>query len=204
MSDDVQELITARDLGRRRDDDGWLMRDVELTLGGGDRVAVVGPTGSGKSVLLRALGCLDVIDQGDLCWQGRAIADAEVPHYRAQAIYLHQRAAMFDGTVADNLRLPFSLRVHQDKQFDRDWAVAQLALLQRLATFLEKDVRDLSGGEAQIVALSGRDDLSALDRQKIAKRISGLASRRSRVETQLQIEAWIADWQTAAGGDHAV
>jgi putative ABC transport system ATP-binding protein len=154
MSDEPRELISACDLGRRREEGGWLIRDVELTLRGGDRVAVVGPTGSGKSVLLRALGCLDAIDQGNLCWRGRAIADAEVPPYRANVVYLHQRAAMFDGTVQDNLRLPFSLRVHKGKPFDRDWAVAQLGLLDRPATFLEKDVRDLSGGEAQIVALT--------------------------------------------------
>lgn len=57
--------------------------------------------------------------------------------------------------------------------------------------------------EAQIEALWGRDDLTALDRQKIAQLISGIASRRMLVETELQIEAWIADWQTAAAGDRA-
>ncbi len=57
--------------------------------------------------------------------------------------------------------------------------------------------------EAQIEALFGRDDLTALDRQKVAQLISGIASRRMLVETQLQIEAWIADWQTAAAGDRA-
>jgi hypothetical protein len=58
--------------------------------------------------------------------------------------------------------------------------------------------------EAQIQALFGRDDLTALERQKVAQLISGIASRRMLVESQLQIEAWIADWQTAAAGDHAV
>jgi hypothetical protein len=58
--------------------------------------------------------------------------------------------------------------------------------------------------EAQIQAMFGRDDLTALDRQKVAQLISAIASRRMLVETQLQIEAWIADWQTAAAGDHAV
>jgi uncharacterized membrane protein YccC len=58
--------------------------------------------------------------------------------------------------------------------------------------------------EAQIQAVFGRDDLTALDRQKVAQLISGIALRRMLVETQLQIEAWIADWQTAAAGDHAV
>jgi hypothetical protein len=58
--------------------------------------------------------------------------------------------------------------------------------------------------EAQIQAVFGRDDLTALDRQKVAQLISGIASKRMLVETLLQVEAWIADWQTAATGDHAV
>jgi uncharacterized membrane protein YccC len=58
--------------------------------------------------------------------------------------------------------------------------------------------------ETQIEVLFGRDDLTALDRQNVAQLISGIASRRMLVEAQLQIEAWIADWQTASSGDHAV
>ena len=58
--------------------------------------------------------------------------------------------------------------------------------------------------EAQIEILRGRDDVTALDRQQIAQLISEIASRRMLVEAQLQIEAWIADWQTAADGEEAV
>jgi hypothetical protein len=52
--------------------------------------------------------------------------------------------------------------------------------------------------EAQIEALRGRDDLPVLERQQVLRLISEIASRRTLVEAQLQIEAWIADWQTAA------
>jgi uncharacterized membrane-anchored protein YhcB (DUF1043 family) len=57
--------------------------------------------------------------------------------------------------------------------------------------------------EAQIEALRGGDDLTALDRQEVARLISGIAFRRMLVEAHLQIESWIADWQTAATGDRA-
>jgi uncharacterized membrane protein YccC len=57
--------------------------------------------------------------------------------------------------------------------------------------------------EAQIEALRGRDDLTALDRQEVARLISEIASRRVLVEPQLQIESWIIDWRTAAAANHA-
>jgi hypothetical protein len=57
--------------------------------------------------------------------------------------------------------------------------------------------------EVQIEALFGRDDLTALDRQKVTQRISEIASKRMLVETQLQIEDWISDWQAAEAGEGA-
>jgi hypothetical protein len=57
--------------------------------------------------------------------------------------------------------------------------------------------------EAQIEALRGRDDFAALDRQEVARLISGIAFRRMLVEPHLRIEAWIAEWQAVAAGDQA-
>src|SRR5262249_27944860 len=59
----------------------------------------------------------------------------------------------FEGTVDENLRQPFSLRVHRGRRFDRDWIVSRLRLVGRTVDFLECFTRDLSGGEAQIAAL---------------------------------------------------
>jgi putative ABC transport system ATP-binding protein len=55
--------------------------------------------------------------------------------------------------VETNLRHPFSLRVHRNRRFDRDRIINLLEQLGRDVSFLEKLHRDLSGGEAQIVAL---------------------------------------------------
>ena len=87
---------------------------------------------------------------------GRAVRSSEMPSpsYRKQVIYLHQRPALLDGSVEDNLRHPFTLKVHQDRSVRpvararRSWTAWAAG-----AAFLEKSSRDLSGGEAQIVAL---------------------------------------------------
>ncbi len=102
-------------------------------------------------MLLRALALLDPVDEGEVLWRGAPIADADVPRYRRSALYLHQRPALFEGTVEDNLRLAPALA--GSGRWSREAAVARLEPLGRDAAFLRRRAADLSGGEAQIMAL---------------------------------------------------
>jgi putative ABC transport system ATP-binding protein len=146
--------VEVQGIGRRHPKgEGWLIRDVTFVVNPGDRLALVGPTGAGKTVLLRALSLLDPLHAGSMHWRGRAVRGEAVPEYRTQVLYLHQRPALLEGSVEENLRHPFALRVHRARRFDREQAEALLNQLGQPATFLGKSSRDLSGGEAQIVAL---------------------------------------------------
>ncbi len=150
----IATIIQVDRISRRNPkSDGWLIKDVSLTLAPGDRLGLVGPSGAGKTVLLRALALLDPLDSGTILWQGRAECGEGVPRYRTRVIYLHQRPALFEGTVEDNLRLPFGLSAHRDREFDRRRALELLAVLGRDEEFLSKPSRRLSGGEGQLVAL---------------------------------------------------
>src|SRR5271166_5662023 len=141
-------------VGRRNPKgDGWLIEGVSLRLHRGDRLGVVGPSGAGKTVLLRAMALLDALDAGAILWQGKPVRGADVPLYRKHVIYLHQRPALFDSSVEENLCLPFALKAHLDREFDRRRAIELLADLGRDEEFLGKPSRRLSGGEAQLVAL---------------------------------------------------
>jgi putative ABC transport system ATP-binding protein len=60
---------------------------------------------------------------------------------------------LLEGTVEDNLRQPFSFQVHHGRDFDRDRVLELLDALGRGDGFLDTSCRDLSGGEAQLVAL---------------------------------------------------
>jgi putative ABC transport system ATP-binding protein len=141
-------------IGRRDPKTGeWLIRDVSLVIDFGERLGVMGPSGAGKTVLLRALAMLDPVDEGAVRWQGDQVLGPAIPRYRSQVMYLHQRPALFDGTIEDNLRQPFGLEVHRARAFRRARAVELLEALGRDASFLDKASRELSGGEAQLVAL---------------------------------------------------
>ncbi|MCA9248267.1 MAG: ATP-binding cassette domain-containing protein [Planctomycetales bacterium] len=145
-------LLAAHGLSRVADG-RTLLDGVSLELYAGERVAILGPTGSGKSVLLRALVLLDPLSTGEVFWHGQRVTAAEIPRFRSRIVYLQQRPALSEGLVEGILREPFALAAHRDRSFDRAGIVARLTTLGRDASFLAKLGRDLSGGEAQIVAL---------------------------------------------------
>jgi putative ABC transport system ATP-binding protein len=146
--------LEACGVGRRnRKAEGWLIHEVSLEVHRGDRLAIRGPSGAGKTVLLRALALLDPVDAGVIRWNGKLVQAGAVPSFRSEVIYLHQRPALFDGSVRENLEQPYRLRTHREKRFDGERIVELLSDLRRDASFFEKPAGDLSGGEGQIVAL---------------------------------------------------
>ncbi len=153
MADPTIPLF-ARKLGRRGDvAPVWLLRDIDLELSAGDRLAVHGPSGAGKTVLLRSLALLDPIDIGSISWNGVEVAGEAVPRYRSRVNYLHQAPALGESTVAAVLRRPFQLAMHRDREWRQERARELFAELGREGSFLRKDRRDLSGGERQLTAL---------------------------------------------------
>jgi putative ABC transport system ATP-binding protein len=102
-------LLAAHGISRRNPRGGWLLHGVHLRVNAGDRLALIGPAGAGKSLLLRALAMLHPLDAGMVSWQGQPVLPARVPGLRSHAMYLHQRPALFEETVADNLRRPLQL-----------------------------------------------------------------------------------------------
>lgn len=112
-----------------------------------------GPSGAGKTQLLRALALLDPLERGEVLWHGASIADADVPTYRSRVIYHQQTPALVEGSVEENLRLPFALAVHAERRFDAPRAADLFERLGRKALLSESTTDDLSGGERQMVSL---------------------------------------------------
>ena len=128
-------------------------RDVNFAVSPGSRLLIDGPSGSGKSLLLRAVAGLDPSD-GECRLHGKTPAEWGVPRYRSRVMYVPQRPSFAPGTVADAMAQPFGFGVHQHRAWDEGRAAELLEALGRDAALLRQDVDTLSGGQQQLVALA--------------------------------------------------
>ena len=128
-------------------------RDVNFTVSPGSRLLIDGPSGSGKSLLLRAVAGLDPSD-GECRLHGKTPAEWGVPRYRSRVMYVPQRPSFAPGTVSDAMAQPFGFGVHQHRAWDEGRAAELLEALGRDAALLRQDVNTLSGGQQQSVALA--------------------------------------------------
>jgi putative ABC transport system ATP-binding protein len=192
-------MLQAFELARRHPTENrWLLDRVTLEIRAGDRVVVAGPSGAGKTLLLRAMAMLDPLDGGNLLWQGHPIGRESIPAFRASAIYCHQRPAMIAATVEEALRRPLGLKIHRAKKFDRPWLLERFKSLGKPDNFLDQQTANLSGGEMQIVAL-----LRAL---QLAPRILLLDEPTSALDpkTAAAVEQLLIDWVERLPGERAL
>ena len=113
----------------------------------------MGETGSGKTLLLRALVFLDSLKEGELFWCYKPVKELDIPKFRSEVIYLPQTASVFPGTVEDNLKLPFQFESFKNSSFDSNKVEELLGLVNRSEQFLKRNSIELSGGEKQIISL---------------------------------------------------
>ncbi len=91
-----------------------ILDGARLDVGASEIVDVVGPSGVGKTTLLRALARLLPHTEGELTLHGRPAAEFAPQEWRTHVALLPQRPVMWPGTVAENLMLPHLLRVRAD------------------------------------------------------------------------------------------
>lgn len=135
----------------------YALRDVNFTLSAGELVAIVGPSGSGKSSLLNLLGLLDRPTTGHHWWEGQDVAQAD---FTTRARLRNQRLGfVFQSfmllprlTAWENVALPLQYRA-MPTAVRRARA---LQLLDRLGLMPWADHRpaQLSGGQQQRVAIA--------------------------------------------------
>ncbi len=83
--------------------DERILEDVDFTVDGGETVALVGPTGAGKSTVLKLLLRMYDVDAGRITIDGTPIDDVTLPSLRQAIGYVSQDTFLFYGTVKENI-----------------------------------------------------------------------------------------------------
>ncbi|MGY0003325.1 thiol reductant ABC exporter subunit CydD [Micromonospora sp. I033] len=133
------------------------LRDVTLTIRPGERVAVIGPSGAGKSTLLGLLLGFVTPTAGRVTVDGVDLARVDLDSWRRELAWVPQRAHLFAGSLADNIRLgapatPDAALAGAVTDAALDEVVA--ALPDGLGTMLGERGHGLSSGQRQRVALA--------------------------------------------------
>jgi ATP-binding cassette subfamily B protein len=156
--------------------DEWALRHVNLTVEPGETVALVGATGSGKSVLAALLSRLHDVTEGEIRIDGRDIREMSLPVLRRAVATAFEDPTLFSMSVAENLRLgnPDA----SDEQLAQAVDVAAADFVYDLPFGLDTRIGEqgmsLSGGQRQRLSLARAllagpiilvldDTLSALD-----------------------------------------
>jgi len=143
-------LLDARGL-RKTYEGRVLLEGVDVRLDRGTVTTLGGPSGGGKTTLLRILGLLAEPDGGQVLLEGTDVRTLVPHHVRRRVALVSQAPAMFPGTVLDNVRSGPRLA---SQDLDESIARALIARAGLEPQFLGQDARALSGGEKLRVAVA--------------------------------------------------
>jgi ATP-binding cassette subfamily B protein len=137
--------------------DNWVLKDVSFEVHPGERVGIVGATGSGKSTLINLLLRFYDVQRGRIAIDGVDIRDLDLAEVRGLASLVLQDVHLFSGTIADNIRLG-NLSIDDERMRQAARAVHAEPFIERLphgyASAVAERGSTLSVGQKQLLSFA--------------------------------------------------
>lgn len=153
----------------KKEDNSMFLKDINFKLKKGERIGIIGPTGAGKSTIIRLLLRFYDVDSGEILIEGRNIKSLDIEEYRNRIGVVLQNDAIMSDTVIENIAF--------GKEVDLE-RIKECATLACASEFIEKMPQgyqsmlssrgtNLSGGQKQRILLSralyAKPDIFILD-----------------------------------------
>lgn len=131
-----------------------VLKGISLSIREGEIFALIGPTGAGKTTVLRLIDQLEEPASGRIYFAGEDTLDASKPRVqiRRRMAMVFQKPTLFNISVYDNVAYPLKVRGYNRKKIFK--RVSRILEMVALEGYQKKSARVLSGGEAQRVALA--------------------------------------------------
>ncbi|ROO27271.1 cysteine ABC transporter permease [Salinisphaera orenii MK-B5] len=152
------EAIRFDHVGTRyQADDTWALREVTLTIAPGEHIAVVGPSGAGKTTFVNLLLRLAEIREGEIRWDGRPLSAYRAADLRARIAFVPQRVYLFHTSVRENLLVGRPEATAEDMIAAADVAGIHddiMALPEGYDTLVGEEGLRLSGGQIRRIGIA--------------------------------------------------
>lgn len=134
----------------------WVLRDVSFTVRKGETVAIVGPTGAGKSTIVQLLPRLYEVQQGEIRIDGKSIQSYKMKSLREQLAFVSQKPFLFYDTIGANIAFGRNFTKEEvegaAKRAYADEFICRMP--QTYDTLLAEAGQNLSGGQQQRLAIA--------------------------------------------------
>jgi ATP-binding cassette, subfamily B, multidrug efflux pump len=158
QADDARPMgeVTFKDVWLAYKDDDYILKGLNFTIQPGEKVAIVGPTGAGKSSIIRLLCRLYETSQGSITVDGVDVKDIAQSELRRYVGVILQDGFLFAGDVKSNIALGESYTLEQIKTAAAQMNVASFieALPEGYDTLLRERGTNLSAGQKQLLAFA--------------------------------------------------
>jgi ATP-binding cassette subfamily B protein len=147
----------GRDLGGVSEDPDYVLKDVSFDVRPGERVGIVGATGSGKTTLINLLMRFYDVTRGRITVDGIDVRDLDLADLRGLFSLVLQDVHLFSGTIAENIRLG-NAAIDEDRLRRAARAVHAEAFIDRLPAGYASPVAErgatLSVGQKQLLSFA--------------------------------------------------
>ncbi len=132
-----------------------VIQDLSFTVKEGDKIAITGDSGKGKTSLINALMGFVPISQGKITWFGKELNQENLTDIRKEISWLPQETALYFESVKEMIYTPFTFKNNKTEIPTEEEIFRIFKIFNLPEDILNKNIDEISGGQKQRLLLTG-------------------------------------------------